>query len=96
MFNNNQTLNVTSYDRAARPTDMEEGEFDAPDPEPSRERPNTMSWLEDSCQRDRFVIQQRQGKETDVYWNDGLREPVLDYDGTLEQKAGVSWYWCDY
>ena len=30
----------------------------------------------------------RQGKETAVFWNDGRGEPVVDYDGAREKKAG--------
>lgn len=63
-FNNNHTLNIEQYDWAAPPANMEEGGFNAPDPEPFRERRNTMSWLGDLCQRDQFAI--RPGKEMAV------------------------------
>lgn len=51
-----------------------------------------MSWLEDSCQRDQFGV--RHGSETAVYWSDGKSDPVVDYDGSREKKAGINW--CDY
>lgn len=91
-FDKNHALHVTLHERATQLASVEEGEFQEPEPEPFKERPNTMSWLEDSCQRDQFAI--RQGKETVVYWNDGRGEPVVDYDGEREKDAGVNW--CDY
>jgi translation initiation factor 3 subunit B len=91
-FDKNHSLHVLPHDRASHLADVEEEEFKEPEPEPFKERPNTMSWLEDSCQRDQFAI--RQGKETAVYWNDGREEPVLDYDGAREKEAGVAW--CEY
>jgi translation initiation factor 3 subunit B len=50
-----------------------------------------VAWLEDSCQRDQFAI--RHGNETGVYWCDGKSDPVVDYDGEREKKAGINW--CD-
>eukprot|EP00581_Thalassiosira_minuscula_P027724 CAMPEP_0183754012 /NCGR_PEP_ID=MMETSP0739-20130205/3300_1 /TAXON_ID=385413 /ORGANISM="Thalassiosira miniscula, Strain CCMP1093" /LENGTH=722 /DNA_ID=CAMNT_0025990603 /DNA_START=16 /DNA_END=2184 /DNA_ORIENTATION=+ len=91
-FDKNHSLHVTLYERASHLDEVEEGEFTQPEPEPFKERPNTMSWLEDSCQRDQFAV--RHGKETAVYWNDGRGEPAMDYDGAREKKAGVTW--CDY
>jgi translation initiation factor 3 subunit B len=91
-FDKNHSLKVTPYERVAKLMNVVEGEFLLPEPEPFKERPNTMTWLEDTCQRDQFAI--RQGKETAVYWNDGRGEPVIDYDGARERKAGVNW--CDY
>lgn len=91
-FDKNHALHVTLYERAINLAELDEGEFQEPEPEPFKERANTMSWLEDSCQRDQFAI--RHGKETAVYWNDGRTEPLVDYDGSREKKAGVNW--CDY
>ncbi|KAL3789812.1 hypothetical protein ACHAW5_011235 [Stephanodiscus triporus] len=91
-FDKNHSLRVTPHERASYLSTVTEGEFRMPEPEPFKERPNTMTWLEDSCQRDQFAI--RQGKETAVYWSDGRSEPVVDYDGAREKKAGVNW--CDY
>eukprot|EP00571_Detonula_confervacea_P011392 CAMPEP_0172302166 /NCGR_PEP_ID=MMETSP1058-20130122/3911_1 /TAXON_ID=83371 /ORGANISM="Detonula confervacea, Strain CCMP 353" /LENGTH=719 /DNA_ID=CAMNT_0013012549 /DNA_START=61 /DNA_END=2220 /DNA_ORIENTATION=- len=91
-FDKNHALQVTLYERASNLAEVEEGEFQQPEPEPFKERSNTMSWLEDSCQRDQFAI--REGKETKVYWNDGRGDPIVDYDGAREKKAGVNW--CDY
>ncbi|KAL3817721.1 hypothetical protein ACHAXA_002481 [Cyclostephanos tholiformis] len=91
-FDKNHSLRVTPYERASKLSEVVEGEFQMPEPEPFKERPNTMTWLEDTCQRDQFAI--RHGKETAVYWNDGRGEPVVDYDGARERKAGVNW--CDY
>ena len=91
-FDKNHALHVTLLDHAKHLGDVEESEFNATAPPPFKERPDTTSWLEDSCQRDQFAI--RHGKETAVYWNDGRNEPVVDYDGARERKAGLSW--CDY
>jgi len=91
-FDKNHNLRITLHERASYLATVEEGEFTQPEPEPYKERPNTTSWLEDTCQRDQFAI--RQGKETAVYWSDGHTEPQIDYDGEREKKAGVNW--CDY
>jgi translation initiation factor 3 subunit B len=91
-FDKNHALRVTTHDRVVQLSHIVTSNFELPQPEPFKERPNTMSWLEDACQRDQFAI--RQGKETAVYWNDGRGEPVVDYDGARERKAGVPW--CDY
>lgn len=91
-FDKNHSLRVTPHERASHLERVEEAEFAEPEPEPFRERPNTISWLEDSCQRDQFAL--RQGNETTVYWSDGRGEPQVDYDGSREKKAGVNW--CDY
>jgi translation initiation factor 3 subunit B len=91
-FDKNHSLHVTPHERATKLAEVEEGEFQQPEPEPFKERPNTMSWLEDSCQRDQFAV--RHGKETAVLWSDGRGEPQVDYDGAREKKAGVNW--CDY
>lgn len=91
-FDKNHSIKVTLHERATQLATIEEGEFQQPEPEPFKERPNTMSWLEDTCQRDQFAI--REGKETAVYWSDGRSEPQVDYDGAREKKAGVNW--CDY
>ncbi|KAL7457271.1 hypothetical protein ACHAWC_009437 [Mediolabrus comicus] len=91
-FDKNHALHVVLHERVNHLANVEEEEFKQPEPEPFKERANTISWLEDSCQRDQFAI--RHGKETAVYWNDGREEPVLDYDGAREKKAGVTW--CDY
>ena len=60
-FDKNHVLGVTPYERARHLADTPE-EYKAPEPEPHKERPNTMEWLEDSCQRDQYAI--RHGKET--------------------------------
>lgn len=90
-FDKNHSIRVTMYERASHLAKVEEDDFRQPDPEPYKERPNTMSWLEDPSQRDQFTI--RHGKETAVYWNYGRGDPVLDYDGAREKKAGINW--CD-
>jgi len=90
-FDKNHVLRVTPYERARQLADTPE-EYKAPEPEPHKERPNTMEWLEDSCQRDQFAI--RHGKETAVFWNDGRGAPVVDYAGEREKKQGVNW--CDF
>ncbi|EED89071.1 predicted protein, partial [Thalassiosira pseudonana CCMP1335] len=91
-FDKNHSLKVTLHERAAELERVEEGEFTQPEPEPFKERANTMAWLEDSCQRDQFSI--RHGNETEVLWCDGKGDPVVDYDGSREKKAGINW--CDY
>ena len=94
-FDKNHSLQVIPYGRAQALQDVDAdagAEFEAPEPEPFRERPNTSSWLEDPVQRDQFVL--REGKETIVKWSDGKTEPVVDYDGGREKEAGVAW--CEY
>lgn len=91
-FDKNHPIRVMPHARVVHLSTIVESVFELPDPPPFKERPNTLTWLEDPCQRDQFAI--RQGKETAVYWNDGRGEPILDYDGARERKAGVSW--CDY
>jgi len=91
-FDKNHFLSVTAYPRAQKLQDLEETEFVEPKPAPFVEKPNAMSWLEDPSQRDQYVI--RQGKETEVYWFDAKNDPVIDYDGSREKEAGVSW--CEY
>lgn len=91
-FDKNHKLRVTLHERATHLANVTEEEFTQPEPEPYKQRSNTMSWLEDTCQRDQFAI--RQGHETAVYWNDGRSVPQMDYGGEREKKAGV--HWCDY
>lgn len=91
-FDKNHNVKAFFYERAAMLEDLEEGEFKEPPPAPFVKRLNTSSWLEDKSQRDEFVI--RQGKETIVYWNDGKNDPTVDYDGSREKDAGVSW--CEF
>eukprot|EP00804_Cyclotella_cryptica_P030997 CCRYP_013570-RA/>CCRYP_013570-RA protein AED:0.07 eAED:0.07 QI:76/1/1/1/1/1/2/86/720 len=91
-FDKNHLLKVTLYQRALDLASVAEDEFTMPEPEPYKERPNTMAWLEDSCQRDQFAV--RHGNETGVYWCDGKGDAVVDYDGEREKKAGINW--CDY
>ena len=93
-FDKNHVLKVTLYERASSLATVEEEEFKMPDPDPYKERPNTMEWLEDSCQRDQFAI--RWGNETGVYWSDGKGDAVLDYGGEREKKAGINWCDCKY
>jgi translation initiation factor 3 subunit B len=90
-FDKNHVLKVTLYERASSLANVTEEEFTMPEPEPYKERANTMAWLEDSCQRDQFAI--RHGNDTGVYWCDGKGDPVLDYGGEREKKAGINW--CD-
>lgn len=91
-FDKNHSLSVTPYSRAEKLQDLAEAEFVEPTPAPFVEKPNATSWLEDSSQRDQFVL--RFGKETVVHWFDAKNEPVVDYDGAREKEAGVSW--CEY
>ena len=91
-FDKNHELKCCLYKRAQKLEKLEEKEFQAPTPQPFVEKPNSMAWLEDSLQRDQFVI--RQGRETVVNWFDAKTDPVLDYDGAREKEAGVAW--CEY
>lgn len=92
-FDKNHSLSVIPYNRAKDLVEVStSADFEEPEPEPFRERPNTSSWLEDPVQRDQFVL--REGKETIVKWSDGKTEPVVDYDGEREKAAGVAW--CEY
>jgi len=92
-FDKNHLLQVFEYDDASRLQDVVVEEFVQPEPAPFVPRPNTTSWLLDDAQRDQFVI--REGRETVVYWNDGMKlTPVVDYDGHREKAAGV--VWCEY
>ena len=90
-FDKNHKLKLTGYMRAVELSQLGE-DFEEPDPVPFVEKPNTSSWLQDSSQRDQFVV--RHGKETGVYWNDGQHDPALDYDGAREKEQGVAW--CEY
>jgi translation initiation factor 3 subunit B len=91
-FDKNHSLSVTLYARAEQLKDLDVKEFQEPQPTPFQEKPNAMSWLEDTNQRDSFVI--RHGKETVVNWFDGRNDPILDYDGAREKEAGVQW--CEF
>lgn len=91
-FDKNHSLKVYPYQRALELKEVEEEEFTEPEPAPFVERPDTTSWLADPSQRDEYVI--RQGKETVVYWSDGKTDPIVDYAGEREKKAGVAW--CEY
>ncbi|MGK3737547.1 MAG: translation initiation factor 3 subunit B [Bacillariaceae sp.] len=91
-FDKNHSLIVSPYVRAQKLQNLEEKEFVEPEQAPFEEKPNAMSWLEDSSQRDEYVI--RQGKETVVSWFDGKVDPIVDYDGSREKEAGVNW--CEY
>ena len=91
-FDKNHSLSVQQYSRAEKLKKIKDGEFEPPKSAPFVEKPNATAWLEDSSQRDQFVI--RQGRETCVYWYDGKSDPVVDYDGSREKEAGVSW--CEY
>lgn len=90
-FDKNHILLVTPYEKALALKDVPE-EFEEPEPAPFVEKSNTSTWMLDASQRDQFVI--RQGKETVVYWNDAKNDPIVDYDGAREKKAGTSW--CEY
>jgi translation initiation factor 3 subunit B len=91
-FDKNHSLNVTPFKRALNLSQVETKEFEEPEPAPFVEKPNVNTWLEDSNQRDEFLI--REGRETIVYWSDGKNDPVVDYDGSREKEAGVAW--CEY
>jgi translation initiation factor 3 subunit B len=91
-FDKNHSLSVSPYSGAEKLTTLVETEFLEPPIAPFVEKPNAMSWLEDPNQRDEFVI--RYGKETEVQWFDARNDPVVDYDGSREKEAGVSW--CEY
>jgi translation initiation factor 3 subunit B len=92
-FDKNHNLKVSPYSRAEKLKNIkEELEFVQPKQPEFVEKPNAMSWLEDPSQRDQFVI--RQGRETVVLWSDGKSDPIMDYDGSREKEAGVSW--CEY
>jgi translation initiation factor 3 subunit B len=89
-FDKNHALKVTPYPRALQLKDLVPQEFQTPNPAPFLELPNPTSWLEDSNQRDSFVV--RYGKETLVQWWDGRQGgPAVDYDGSREKQAGVVW-----
>lgn len=92
-FDKNHLLQVFEYNDAPRLAELTDEEFVQPEPAPFVPKPNTTSWLLDEAQRDQFVI--REGRETVVYWNDGIKlNPVVDYDGHREKAAGV--VWCEY
>jgi len=88
----NHKISVTPYRRAVELKGLEDGEFREPEPGKFVEKPSTQSWVMDPSQRDQFVV--REGKETVVNWVDGRHEPIVDYDGEREKKAGVAW--CEY
>jgi translation initiation factor 3 subunit B len=89
MFDKNHSLAVCLFHRAEQLEQINTGEFQAPEPVPFQEKPNPTVWLQDSNQRDEFVM--RYGKETVVKWFDGRTEPTVDYDGEREKDAGVAW-----
>jgi len=92
-FDKNHTLQVFAYDDARGLEGMSDEDFVQPEPAPFVPRSSTSSWLLDDAQRDQFVI--REGRETVVCWNDGVKlAPVVDYDGHREKAAGV--VWCEY
>ena len=91
-FDKKHKLKVIPYERAQKLASVEETTFVEPKAQPFVERPNAAAWLEDPSQRDQFVV--RFGRETVVYWSDGKSDPVVDYDGSREKEAGVSW--CEY
>jgi translation initiation factor 3 subunit B len=91
-FDKNHSLTVTLYPRAKQLHAMPAGQFQEPQPTPFEEKPNAMSWLEDTNQRDEYVV--RFQKETVVNWFDAKNDPVVDYDGAREKEAGVQW--CEY
>jgi translation initiation factor 3 subunit B len=95
-FDKNHSLNVTMYSRAKKLQSIDTTEFVEPTVAPFVEKPNPASWLEDENQRDQFVI--RYGKETAVLWFDGKNDPIVDYNGSREKEAGVSWceYYCHF
>lgn len=91
-FDKKHSLSVSPYPRAQKLQEVTETEFVEPKPAPFVEKPNAMSWLEDPSQRDQYAI--RYGKETEIYWFDAKNDPIIDYDGSREKEAGVSW--CEY
>lgn len=91
-FDKNHSLSVSPYGGAEKVRDLEEAEFVEPPAAEFVEKPSATAWLEDPSQRDQYVI--RHGKETEVFWSDARNDPVVDYDGSREKEAGVSW--CEY
>lgn len=92
-FDKKHQLRVVQYSRAKQLQNFDPAaEFNPPQPEPFLEKPNPCSWLEDPEQRDSFVI--RFQNETIVHWFDAKSDPIIDYGGSREKEAGVSW--CEY
>ena len=91
-FDKKHQLSVTAYSRATELAKLESTDFVAPQPPPFQEKPNATAWLEDANQRDEFLI--RFQNETVINWFDAKNDPILDYDGSREKEAGVSW--CEY
>ncbi|GMI19180.1 hypothetical protein TeGR_g2223, partial [Tetraparma gracilis] len=63
--------------------------YETPKPPPYVAPPDTGTWLSDPSQRDEFCV--RHGPNTEVFWHDGQREPVLDYGGSREKAEGIQW-----
>lgn len=95
-FDKRHSLKVTPYSLAMDLANLQEKEFEIPEPAPFVEKPNTSTWLQDPSQRDQFVV--RHGKETVVHWSDGKHDPGVDYDGRREKEGGVAWceYYCQW
>ena len=91
-FDKKHQLAVASYTRAKELQSLKTSDFEAPKPPEFQEKPNAMEWLEDPNQRDSFVL--RFQNETVVSWFDARNDPVVDYDGSREKEAGVSW--CEF
>jgi translation initiation factor 3 subunit B len=91
-FDKNHALRTTLYSRAKALQGVTAQEFKEPPPPPFEQKPDATEWLQDSLQRDEYVI--RYGKETAVLWWDSKNDPIVDYDGEREKEAGLQW--CEY
>jgi translation initiation factor 3 subunit B len=91
-FDKKHQLVVTAYTRAKQLQSLASTDFKPPKPAPFLEKPNAAAWLEDSNQRDSFLI--RFQSETVINWFDNKNDPVVDYDGSREKEAGVAW--CEF
>lgn len=95
-FDKNHNLQVMHYPRAREleKSASSEAGYKAPAQTAFEEKPNALSWLQDTNQRDEFAL--RFGSETEIFWWDGGKSetPELDYDGARQKEAGVPW--CEY
>ena len=90
-FDKSHKLSVVPYDKV-KTFSAVPSTYPRPPPPPYKPQPDTNAWMRDPGQRDAFCI--RQGHETEVHWADGLRDPVMDYDGSREKAQGIQW--CSY
>mmetsp|Transcript_8211 Transcript_8211/g.14925 ORF Transcript_8211/g.14925 Transcript_8211/m.14925 type:complete len:710 (-) Transcript_8211:33-2162(-) len=87
-FDKSHKLSVHGYDDVCGLRDVPE-KYVEKTARPYVPQADVGAWLRDPGQRDAFCI--RQGHETEVHWADGLRDPVIDYDGSREKAAGIQW-----